>query len=89
MVVVYIFLLHVALLWLIWQRYGPKIVFCRRRAITTSRTSQVNTFPNVADTTVEGLRREAQRMGLRTDGLRAALESRLSGELMSRSSDNQ
>ena len=81
----YLILLHIALAYVILQRWGPRWTCQRRRALANAGT-QVNILPNVADLTVNGLRHEAKRMGLRTNGLRAELERRVANELLSRSS---
>jgi hypothetical protein len=48
---------------------------------------QANLFPNSANLTVEGLRREAKFMGLRINGNRTELETRTNNELLRRSDD--
>ena len=82
----YLILLHIALAYVILQRCGPRWTCQRRRALVNAGT-QVNTLPNVAYLTVDGLRHEAKCMGLRTSGLRAEVERRVANELLSRSSD--
>jgi len=82
----WIILLHIALAFVLWQRFGPRWT-CRRRRASIDAAVQVNTLPNVATLTVDGLRHEAKCLGLRSNGLRAELELRVGNELISRSGD--
>jgi hypothetical protein len=81
---VWIIFLHLLLAAMLWQRFGPRIA-CRRRRQVMDVGVQVNVLPNPKDMTVEGMKREAKNMGLRTSGLRAALEDRMNVELLHRS----
>ena len=84
----YLIVLHIALAFVLWQRWGPRYTCRRRRADNTAGT-QANLLPNASLLTVEGLRNEAKFMGLRTNGLRNDLEVRVSNELLNRSGDAQ
>ena len=86
--VAYLVLLHVVLGFLLWQRCGPRWT-CRRRSAACSTASQANFLPDVRGLTVEGLKCEAKKMGLKTHGLRAELENSVAMELLSRSGDQE
>ena len=82
----YLILLHIALAYVLLQKWGPHCTCRRRRAVTNAGT-QANTLPDVAALTVEGLKSEAKLMGLKTNGLRAELQQRVANELLTRASD--
>ena len=80
MLAVYLLLLHLIVFYIIggkvWVRVRARFAVSRSDAAT-----QCSRLPDIAFTTVEGLRSELRARGLRTTGLRADLEHRLAASL--------
>jgi hypothetical protein len=77
---VWLFIVHAIALYFLFGRACRRVRACI--AVPCASVSiQVTLLPDVADLTVAGLRRELRNRGLRANGLRSDLESRLAAAL--------
>jgi hypothetical protein len=77
---VWLFIVHAIALYFLFGRACRRVRACI--AVPCASVSiQVTLLPDVTDLTVAGLRRELRNRGLRANGLRSDLESRLAAAL--------